>query len=198
MADTNIELVGEKLIGSRSQTTGGDLVSSRQAPIIDIQTRERTYEKETPGQIEPRALYEFYSHESRSFEVDVPIAVISRILEESIARLRLAASEQDQLEVENHVSVAWSRVKSLARYIGTWPAFDDAISLVFVSFETHRAVPYNTRELVSLQKVLEMMRRNPLPTDDETGIIFDALENAGFNLDAPLAEVDLNREDEEL
>jgi hypothetical protein len=43
-----------------------------------------------------------------------------------------------------------------------------------------------------------MLRRNPLPTDDELGLIFESLENAGFDLNAPFARINLDENAEEL
>lgn len=191
MADTKPSRANGKYVESGAAGTGGEILESRQAPIVNILTREVTYQKQSQESIDPQVLYEFYSPESKAFQVDVPIALISRALGDSLERLRLALTEVDQLEKENYISVAWSGLKKLARYVGTWSTFDDALSLLFTSFETHKTQPYNVKELVALQKVLEMLRRKPIPSEDDIDTIFEVLQDTGFDLDAPFAGVDL-------
>ncbi|HSZ77197.1 MAG TPA: hypothetical protein VK775_07340 [Chthoniobacterales bacterium] len=199
MADTNSSGTNAKHVASAyREATGGEL-EPRRAPIIDIATGLET----GPGvlsqdRIEARRLYEFFSVETGKFEVDVPVAIISETLATSLQRVRSALAEANELEKENHISLAWSNVLGLARFIGVWPAFDEAVSLLFTAFEVHRAAPYNPPELIALQKVLEMLRRNPLPTDTEINVIYESLEAAHFDLNAPLAGVNLDESPEEL
>jgi hypothetical protein len=200
MPDTDSSSANGKYIASTSpQSTGGELESRKQAKIISIATGHETRpDIGTKQPIEPTKLYEYFSRETGRFEVDVPVALISDAFATSLQHLRSAAGEANELERENHVSLAWSNIIGLARFVGTWPAFDEAISMLFTAFETHRATPYKLSELVALQKVLEMLRRNPLPTDDEINLIFESLENASFDLNAPLAGINLDEHAEEL
>lgn len=199
MSDTNSSGANGKYVAPvHPESTGGELQPRRQAKIIDITTASEIPALRSEQAIEIEKLYEFFSHETGKFEVDVPVALISQTLGASLQRLRNAAAETNQLERENHVSLAWSNLLGLARFVGTWPAFDDAASLLFTAFETHRATPYVVTELVALQKALEMLRRNPLPTEEEISVIFDSLEGAAFDLNKPLAEIDLDEDSEEL
>jgi hypothetical protein len=199
MTDTHSSVTNPKHVASAyRETTGGEL-EPRRATLIDFATGLETAPAvRSQRSIDPRRLYEFYSIETEKFETDVPVALISETFSTSLQRLRSAIAESNELEKQNHVSLAWSNVLGLARFIGVWAAFDDAVSLLFTAFETHRAAPYKLPELIALQKIMEMLRRNPLPTDDEINVIYDSLESANFDMNAPLAGVNLDESPEEL
>ncbi|MGA3177478.1 MAG: hypothetical protein ABSE19_09030 [Candidatus Acidiferrum sp.] len=200
MSDTTSSGANGKIVNWASvPSTGGDLDPGKQARIVKLppsaQPSHQTLQQQP---LEPAKLYEFFSRETGSFEVDVPIAIASRAFGESLERMRAAMDEPDQLERENHISLAWSKALGLARFVGTWPAFDEALSILFTVFEGHRTIPYRTSELIGLQKVLEILRRNPLPGDEGIGLIFDSLVEAGFDLNAPLAGLTLDEDSEEI
>jgi hypothetical protein len=145
--------------------------------------------------IEPTQLYEYYSRETGKFEVDAPIAIISKTLADCLARVRRAAEETDEVQRENHVSLAWSNILELVSFLGSWPSFDEALTLIFTAMESHRSNPYTSRELVTLQKVLELLRRNPVPTDDDISVIYESLDSGQFDLNAPVIGLNLVEED---
>jgi hypothetical protein len=181
------------------QSTGGELREAEERRIIEFPASSETRLKfGTQDAIDPTKLYQFYSPETGKFEVDVPVAVISQIFALSLQHLRSAAGEANELQRENHVSLAWSQLIKLARFVGTWPAFDEAVAMLFTAFETHRATPYKLPEIIVLQKVVEILRRNPLPTDNEINLIFESLDNAAFDLNAPFAGINLDEDVEEL
>lgn len=200
MSDTSSSFVDGKHISSGvTAPTGGEFPSQSPKKVIDIGKHLKLgQELVSEESIEPTRLYEYFSEKSGQFEIDAPLALISQTLAESLKHLKEAVLEQDQLERENHVSLAWSTLFRLAGYFGTWPAFDEALSLLFTAYESHRESPYSTSDFVALQKVLEMLRRNPLSTDDEITLIYDSLQSADFDLNAPLHGVDLNQGAEDL
>ena len=137
--------------------------------------------------IDPVKLYEYFASDKGEFVVDVPIGIISKTLAASVQRVRQAIQELDELERENHLTMAWSNLFGLSRYLGSWPTFDEAYSLLVSAFESHRSAPYGNPEMIALQKVIEMLRRNPVPTDSEIGLIYEWLESTNFDLNMALA-----------
>lgn len=178
--------------------TGGDIGTQRPTNVVEITSHLRTpSETQTPEYIEPQKLYEYFSSDTGQFVVDAPLGIISKSLAASLQRLRQAVQESDELEKENHVALAWSNLFGLARYLGMWAPFDEALALLFSAFESHRSAPYDTKDLVALQKVLEMLRRNPLPTDAEISLVYDCLDAVNFDLNAAFSAVDLAESAEE-
>src|ERR1700730_14557346 len=180
---------------SRSDApTGGDLLKN----VIDITTHRQTSPQARPEEtIDPAKLYEYFFPEENKFVVDVPLGLISKELAVSLQRFRQAVQESDELERENHVSLAWSNLFGLAHFSGTWPTFDEALAILFAAFESHRTSLYRAKELVALQKVLEILRRTPAPTDEQIVIIYDSLDGSDFDLNSALSAVDLGENADE-
>jgi hypothetical protein len=169
--------------------TGSDTSLSASTKVVTIRPAEAP---SSPESMPIAKMYAVYSDEHKAFTVDAPIAMVSKILEECLEHFRAAAAEENELERENHVSVGWSHVRLLGNFIDNWPTFDEALSLLLNAFLVHRTWPYGTKELVATQKVLEMMRRRPVPTDEDIVTFYDVLDDSGFDLNAPLSGVELN------
>lgn len=189
MTDTaNSQSNGKHISLGSTAPTGGDLLSN----VIEITTAKQTRpEVSTEESIDPAKLYEYFSPDKNEFVVDVPLGLIAKELAAIVHRFRQAIQESDELERENHVALAWSNLFGLAHFLGTWPTFDEALAILFAAFESHRTSPYNAKELVTLQKVLEILRRTPAPTDDQLSVIYDSLEDSDFDLNLALGAVDL-------
>lgn len=197
MPDTTASRVNGQDVTSRSQVpTGGEVVQHKSLSLSPIRVVEPVA---PPGEtIAPEKLYQYFSQETGRFEVDAPIGVISKTLGEVLERLRQAGQESGELQRENHIALAWSVLYALVPFLGNWPSFDDAMSVLFAAIQSHRSSPYQVSELIPLRKVLEMLRRNPAPTDQEITLICEVLETADFDLNAPMRGIDLREEAEEL
>ncbi|SRR6266404_9265826 len=199
MADTSSAFINGKDISSGvTSPTGGDISEQIRSKVIEITSFQRTgKEPVSEESIEPAKLYEYFSPETGQFVVDAPLGLISKALGVSLQRLRDAVQEQDELEKENHIAMCWSNLFGLVQYLGNWPTFDEVLALLFAAFESHRSFQYDTADLVALQRVLEVVRRNPLPTESELLLIYDSLEAAKFDLNLALAHTDLTEATED-
>jgi hypothetical protein len=146
------------------------------------------------ARLEPEALYKVYSAEMQEFVVDAPVALISQMIGKSVIRLKDALKEEDELQRENHISVGVELFWGVCRFIGTSEGLDDVLSVILAALGAHRSVPYSRAELVAVIGVLEKVRRNPIPSQAELSLICDSLEQAGFDINAPLAQADLQSE----
>lgn len=142
--------------------------------------------------IDPQDLYRVFSPEEKGFVVDAPIARISQSVAECLPHIVQAINEADELQRENHVSLALPNVFALARFAGVSTNFDDALALLLGALAAHRSAPYSRDELLALQRTLEKLRRNPTPTDEDVSLLYSSLEDAGFDLNAPLEGLDLS------
>lgn len=168
----------------------GREVSLRSFPVTAIKRIEELTPR-SEEKIEPADLYKFYSPVKGSFEIDAPIGKISLKLADVLATLRTAARETDELQRENHLAVATGRIYRLSALLGVFSGFDDALTVLLTAVHAHRTTVYSRADIVALERVLETIRRNPNSTDDEIIEISETLMTAGFDVNAPLADVEI-------
>jgi hypothetical protein len=150
----------------------------------------------TSEKLDVASLYAHYSRETSRYETDVPIALIALRIGQAIERLRSALTEVDELQRENYISLGLAIFFETAVYVGFSSAFDEAFSLLSVSIVAHRTSPYSPSEVSALLKALEIMRQSPSPSDNDLDTIYNLLETAGFDVNAPLAGIELGDEGE--
>ena len=170
-----------------------DFADMRHRPALS--TVGESLPPEASEQIDPVNMYRYYSPALGKFEADAPVALVSGALAEVLARLREALQETGELERENHMAVAVSTFCGISRYVGISNALDDAFATILTAIEAHRTIPYSRKEIIVLENVFERLRRSPIPNQDQLDAICEALEEGGFDLNAPVAGVDLYEED---
>ena len=146
--------------------------------------------------IETRELYRVFSPHKKDFTAEATIARISQTAADCLPHLVEAISEPDELQRENHAALAFAEIFRLARFVGRYSSFDDALALILSALAAHRSAPYSPRELVVFRGILEKLRRNPVPTEADLSSLHNTLIDAGFDLNAPFAGLDLWAKDE--
>jgi len=161
-------------------------------PVTQVpEPQPGSYTPPSSGAISVERLYGYHSATAAKVVVEAPAALISQIVGESLVHLGRAIREQEELARENHVAVALEILSGIAKFVGTHPNFDDLLSTLLVAIAAHRTTPYSRTELTSLANILEQVRTNPTPTFEKLSELYDSLEAAGFDLNAPLAGVEL-------
>lgn len=192
MAETTGGPVNGKAQGDQ---TGGSLPWSPRTniypikPITDpgVPTQEK---------IDPFGLYKYFSPAKGEFQTDALLAEISSRVSAALEGLGKAVRENDELQRENHISVAVGKLYALALMVGAYDNFDDAISAILTAVEAHKTSVYSRSEIVAIQGALEILKRSPNPGTSELTLLYEILERAGFDLNAPLTDVDIVGEEE--
>ena len=162
-------------------------------PAVEIQTI--THRSKTSERIDPARLYTYYSRETGQHEIDATIGLVSQRVGNALEHLRRAVAEPDELQRENHVSLALAAFFEVAVYVGFSPTFDEVFSLLSVSIAAHRSSPYSSRDLGTLLLALDIVRQTPSPSEENVDVIYELLIDAGFDVNAPFAELELRDED---
>lgn len=150
----------------------------------------------TEERIEVFDLYKYYSPQKGDFQSDAPLAEMASRLGDALAALTDALKEEDELQRENHIAVAVGKLYAMAPLVGVYEHFDEAISAVLTGVDAHKTSVYTRVEMVALRKVLEVLRRSPNPGDEDLTLISETLAAAGFDLNSPLAGIDLSEDGE--
>ena len=141
--------------------------------------------------IEPEGLYRPTLDAEVVSEVS-QIFGIRDIIQNAIDLLSNALPLDDEIERECELNLFTELIFVLSAYIRINKNFKDAICLVQTAVIAHIKNIYSRPQIVALQKVLSLMRNNIFMNKDVLNDCVDILEDAEFDINAPLSEVELN------
>lgn len=153
-----------------------------------VQERELISKKEQSVSIE-----KFYETKF-TFEEDVFIPKILKIKEiiiESQNSLKEALENDYEIERESIMNLFTQSILKLVGFIKINQNFKHAINILQTAVEGQFKDVFNREKILALQNVLELMKDNIFMSEEKLDDCYDTLENAGFNLNAPLGEVEL-------
>jgi len=170
--------------------------SPQTAPVLTV-FQTHTPEPERRPQISPEELYGYYDRASGSVKADATMALAARESHTGAKAFREAYGDIDELTRENHVSIGLTHIYGLARFVGSISnSYDDVFAILMAAVVAHRTSVYSLPQIRSLENVLERLARSPNPSPSEVNAIQKLMAAASFDLNWPLAGVDLEEIEE--
>jgi hypothetical protein len=172
-----------------SEITGGRIGQVEKAIeslVSDVESIKKATERATPENI--------YDTIGADIQKEQPMLLkIRSTLRgclEHLSKAQLYFSEEVVKETE--LDLYYGTVRRLSFLPFKSSSFEQALTLLLVTLEGHVSLPYSKNEIAALQAVTGMLADNPVMSEDVLEACIDTFEDAGFNLSAPFAGVDLN------
>jgi hypothetical protein len=99
-------------------------------------------------------------------------------------------NSDDEIERETIMTYFAEDIFKLNMFLKINENFKDAICLLETAVIAQNSSVYNREEIWALKKVLDLMRNNIYMNEDKFNECYDILEEAGFDLNAPIGDVD--------
>lgn len=140
--------------------------------------------------ISPEVLYKVYQPVELESETPSTLKVIEKI-SYSLAFLEQALEADDELERESIMISFSESIFELTFFPTKSKELKDAIFLVHTVIEAHKKEPYDTDKILTLMKVMNLIKNNPYMGDETLDQCSELLEAAGFDVNAPIGELEL-------
>ncbi len=141
-----------------------------------------------PQKISLEALYRVPIRE----DIETPrILRVREIVQEAMDYLSNALNIDEEIERESVMNLFAESIFKLSFFIKVNKNLKDAICLIQTAVEKQIKNVYERDKILSLAKALALMKNNVLMDEETLDKCFDILEDAGFDLNAPLAGVKL-------
>jgi hypothetical protein len=140
--------------------------------------------------ISPETLYRVVAPVSEDIE-SPKILRVREIIQEAMDYLSNALNIDEEIERESVMNLFTESIFKLSVFIKVNKNLKDAICLIQTAVEKQIKNVYERDKILSLVKALALMKNNVLMDEETLDKCFDILEDAGFDLNAPLAGVKL-------
>lgn len=156
---------------------------------------EQIIEKYNPSasdkKISPQALYKVYLPTGVESETPRTIQLFEKI-QHSLSFLSRALDTEDEIERESIMNSFAESIFELTFLPTKSKEFKDAIFLTHTAIEAHKKEIYERREILALRYALDIIKDNLYAGDERLDKCVELLEMAGFDVNAPIGEVELN------
>lgn len=159
------------------------------ATAIDEFIRE-PQESRIGQKISAERLYRAKVPSGEDFEIP-KVVKIREIIQECMDRLSNALIIENEVERESEMNLTTESIFELSGFIKINKVFRDAICLIQTAVEAQTRGVYTRPQIVALQKVLSLMKDNIFMDEQILDKCGDILEAADFDINAPLAGIDL-------
>jgi len=178
--------------GRRIETEGNGSGKDIVLPWRDLGQLIREPEEISGDQkISPEILYSVKLPEEEKDVETSKILKFRQIIQEAMDFLSNALKIDDEIEKESVMNLFTESVFKLTGFIRINKNLKDAICLVQTAVEGEIKSVYERDKILALKKVLVLMKDNIFMDEERLDKCFDILESAGFDLNAPLAGVEL-------
>ena len=140
--------------------------------------------------ISPEKLYRVVAPVREDIETP-KILRFREIIQEAMDYLSNALNIDEEIERESVMNLFTESIFKLSVFIKVNKNLKDAICLIQTAVEKQIKSVYERDKILSLTNALELMKDNVLMDEETLDKCFDILEDAGFDLNAPLAGVKL-------
>lgn len=174
------------------EETGGNGLDKGMVFSMNIEEIIQKYDDPSSGQkILPEALYRVYLPPGAESETPKTTMLIEKI-HQSLTFLASALGAGNEIERESVMNSFSESIFELIFFPIKSKEFKDCIHLIHTAVEAHKKDPYNRKEILVLQEVLNQVRQDLHMADETIDKCVDLLETAGFDINAPIVEVELN------
>jgi len=143
-----------------------------------------------PKKMSPETLYRVVAPVREDIETP-KILRVREIIQEAMNYLSNALNIDEEIERESVMNLFTESIFKLSVFIKVNKNLKDAICLIQTAVEKHIKSVYERDKILSLTNALALMKDNVLMDEETLDKCFDILEDAGFDLNAPLAGVKL-------
>ena len=143
-----------------------------------------------PQKIPPEILYRVPAPVREDIETP-KILRVREIIQEAMDYLSNALKIDEEIERESVMNLFAESIFKLSVFIKVNKNLKDAICLIQTAVEKQIKSVYEKDKILSLTNALALMKDNVLMDEETLDKCFDILEDAGFDLNAPLAGVKL-------
>ncbi|RLC34412.1 hypothetical protein DRH14_03065 [Candidatus Shapirobacteria bacterium] len=112
---------------------------------------------------------------------------IKDIIQEAMDYLSDALNADEEIERESVINLFAESIFKLSVFMGINKSLKDAICLIQTAIEKQVKNVYEKDKILSLKKALALIKDNILMDEETLDKCFDILEDARFDLNAPLA-----------
>jgi hypothetical protein len=177
--------------GRRIETEGNGVDKDIALPWKDLEQLIGEPEEIGAAQkISPEILYRVTVPVKEDIETP-KILRVREIIQEAMDYLSNALNIDDEIERESLMNLFAEILFKLTEFLKINKNLKDAICLVQTAIDVQIKSVYERNKILALEKVLGLMKDNILMDVDILNECFDILESAGFDLNAPLAGVEL-------
>ncbi len=173
------------------QGNGRDIVTGepyQEGINVEIVTTTKEDKSLVTGKVEPEKLYRLSDKES----FDVPMILkVRKVINELINHIDNARENaDDEVERENIMTYFTEDTFKLNMFLEINDNFRDAICLLETAVIAQNTSVYDKSKIYSLREVLNLMRSNIYMDEKILDTCYDKLEEAGFDLNAPMRDAD--------
>jgi len=174
------------------EETAGNGLDKGMALSVNIEEIIEKHGDLSSGQkISPKALYRAHLPPGVESETPKTIKLIENI-HQSLTFLASALHAENEIERESIMNSFSESIFELTFFPSKSKEFKDSIHLIHTAVEAHKKDPYNRKEILVLQEVLNQVRQDLHVADETLDKCVDLLETAGFDINAPIGEIELN------
>lgn len=178
-------------ISLNKEETSGNGLDKEMLLNLDIEEMTRKTEPgSSGGKISPQALYKVHPPSVSDAEIPKTIKLIGKI-QGSLSFLSDALETDDEIERESIMNSFVESIFQLTFFPTKSKEFKDAIFLIHTVTEAHKEDIYKRKEILALQKTLNLLRQNLYVGDESLDKCVEFLEKAGFDVNAPIGEIEL-------